>query len=299
MPRAIDQLLAPPWGLPGEADARLLSYLRDDDWASALTVLRDVVAAPSPKPTWLVLLAYVRFRDATEVMVDEVPDACREALSLLDRAAEAGASMDAVAPLRAAVERALDEVSREEVRLTSRLGENDDAGGLSDDELEACAFALWRQAPARAAGLFSQLAARSEGAKAVVARARGALCLVEAGRRDEAQALLEAAFSQDWTQPGLKGERLVLESVETALLEGATGQDFDVLWRLAEARGQALDFPFPSAWPNQDKLLHRCLAVGDGPKARAVAERIEDGRHELSAALSVAISQARRLGLAS
>lgn len=293
MARELDTFLAPPWGLPGEGDARLLGYLREDDWAPAQTLLRDAVAAPSPKPVWLVLLAYARFRDATEVMVDEVPDACREGLALLERAAEQGVPLAGVAPLREAMERALDDVSREELRLTSQLGDGDDAAALSDEDLEATAFLLWRPAPARAARLFSQLAARATGPKAVVARARGALCLVEAGRRDEAQPLLEAAFAQDWTQPGLSTERLVLESVETALLEGASGDDFTALWRLAEARGQALRFPFPSAWPNQEKLLARCLALGDGAKARALAQRIEDGRAELSAALTAAIRQAR------
>jgi hypothetical protein len=291
--RATQSLLNPPWDLPGEADARLLAYLRDDDWASAQTLLRDAVAMAEPKASWLALLAYVRFRDASEVMVDELPEACREGLALLDRAAEQGAPMEGLMPLREAMERALDDVSREELRLTAQLGKEDDAAALSDEDLEACAFLLWRWAPSRAAGLFAQLAARATGMKALVARARGALCLVEAGRRDEAQPLLEAAFAQDWTQPGLSGERLVLESVETALLEGATGDDFTALWRLAEARGQALKFPFPSAWPNQERLLKRCLGLGDGPRARAVAQRIEDGRHELSRALTDLVRQAR------
>jgi hypothetical protein len=290
----VDRLLGPPWHLPGEADARLLDYLREDDWASAGTLLRDVVEANEPRPVWLVLLAYVRFRDATEVMVDEVAEASRECLALLDRAAELGAPMDGVAPLRTAVERALDEVSREELRLTSQLGAADDAAALSDEDLEACAFVLWRSSPLRAAGLFSQLATRLEGLKAVVARARAGLCLAEGGRKDEAQPLLEAAFAQDWTQPALASERLVLESVETALLEQASGDDFTALWRLAEERGRALDFPFPSAWPNQEKLLHRCLALEDGRRARAVAQRIEDGRLELSRTLTEAIGQARR-----
>jgi hypothetical protein len=291
--RATQSLLNPPWGLPGEADARLLEYLRDDDWASAQTLLRDAVAEGAPKASWLALLAYVRFRDASEVMVDELPEACREGLALLDRAGELGAPMEGLVPLRDALERALDDVTREEVRLTGQLGKDDDAAALSDEDLEACAFLLWRSAPVRAAGLFAQLAARASGTKALVARARGALCLVEAGRRDEAQPLLEAAFAQDWTQPGLSTERLVLESVETALLEGATGDDFTALWRLAEVRGQALKFPFPSAWPNQERLLKRCLGLGDGPRARVVAQRIEDGRHELSRALTDAIRQAR------
>ncbi|MEW5742977.1 MAG: hypothetical protein AB1938_28940 [Myxococcota bacterium] len=307
MGNATQRLLNPPWGLPGERDARLLGYLRDEDWASAQTLLRDVLdgaarpspdtslaAAPEPRASWLALLAYVRFRDATEVMVDELPAACRECLSLLDRAAALGAPMEGVSPLREAVERALDEVSREEVRLAGSLGEGDDGAALSDEDLEACAFLFWRSAPARAARLFSQLAARRAGPAAVVARAREALCLVEAGRREEAQPLLEASFAHDWTQPGLAAERLVLESVETALLLSATGDDFEALWRLAEQRGAALRFPFPSAWPNQEKLLARCLSVGATGKARAVAQRIEDGRHELSRALAETISQARR-----
>jgi hypothetical protein len=293
MARELDTLLAPPWGLPGEGDARLLGYLRDDDWAAAETLLRARLDEPSPRPVWLVLLAYARFRDASEVMVDELPQACRECLAWLDRAAESGAPMDSVAPLRDAVERALDDVSREELRLTSRLGPEDDATALPVEDLEAAAFALAHAAPARAARLFAQLAQRTEGPRSVVARARSALCLVEAGRRDEAQPLLADAFAQDWTQPGLASERLVLESVATALLEAASGDDFVALWRLAEARGQALRFPFPSAWPNQERLLRRCLAVGDGPKARALAERIEDERPEVSPALAGLLCQAR------
>lgn len=295
MGSATQRLLSPPWGLPGEGDARLLGYLKDEDWASAQTLLRDALPAHSEAPAaWLALLAYARFRDATEVMVDELAEACRECLQLLERAAALGAPVEGVAPLREAAERALDEVSREEVRLSGQLGAGDDAAALSEEDLEACAFLFWRQAPGRAARLFSQLAARRQGPGAVVARARGALCLVEAGRREEAQPLLEASFAHDWTQPGLSVERLVLESVETALLEGAAGDDFRALWRLAEERGAALRFPFPSAWPNQEKLLSRCLSLGESVKARAVAQRIEDGRHELSRALAEAISMARR-----
>ncbi len=110
-------LLAPPFGLPGGADGRLLHHLREEDWASALVLLRDAVTPGASPPAWLVLLAYVRFRDAMEVMVDEVADAAREALGLLDAALERGAPLAEVAPLREAVELALDEASREELRL--------------------------------------------------------------------------------------------------------------------------------------------------------------------------------------
>lgn len=279
--------LAPPFGLPGARDERLVGYLADDDWASAITLLRDVVTAQTREWRWLVLLAYCRFRDASEVVPDELTDAAREALALLDRAAEAGAPHDGVAPFREAVEEALDQLSRGEEALLAKLGPGDDAGALSTEELENAAALLQRHQPARAARLYEALAARQGDAPlAGVARARAALCRAQAGDLDGARPGLEAALTLDWSKAPLNAERLTLEAVETALLEQASGDDFVAQWRLAEARGQALAFPFPAAWPHQERLFARCVALRDLPRARALAQRIEAERAELPAALA-------------
>jgi hypothetical protein len=286
-----EHLLAPPFGLPDGGDGRLLGYLRDEDWASALVLLREVVTREGPRPRWLLLLAYARFQDAVEVMVDEVPEAAAEALRLIDQALELGAPLAAVAPLREAAEAALDEATREALRLEGLLSPTGTPEALAAEELEALAYSWWRGRPAEAAALFEALANRLGGAPAWLARTRAALCLADAGRHEAARPGLEAALALDWTAPGLRPARATLEAVETALLLEAEPADFTAGWALAEARGRAVDLPFPSVWPHQERLLARCLALGDGPRARALA-RLVEARPELSSQLQGLVRRA-------
>ncbi|MFZ5442057.1 MAG: hypothetical protein ACOZQL_18770 [Myxococcota bacterium] len=286
--------LAPPFDLPEGRDGRLLHYLQDDDWANATTLLRDVVTPETTQWKWLVLLAYVRFRDAADVMPDELTDACREALALLDRAMKHGAPYDEVAPFREAVEGTLDQLSRGEEALLARLGPGDDPTALSDEELENVAFLLDRSAPLRAAKLFDALAERQATSPLRHAsRARAALALTRANRFDDARPALEAVLAEDWSSRPLSAERLTLEAVETALLEHATGAEYAALWQLATERGEALSFRFPAAWPHQERLFARCLQVHDLPRARALAQRMEDERDELPRALAQRFAAAR------
>lgn len=272
--------LAPPFDLPGGRDQRLVKYLEDDDWASAITLLRDVVTPRTTEWKWLVLLAYVRFRDAADVMQDELVDAAREALQLLDRAMDHGAPHEQISPFKEAVERALDELSRSEEQLLAKLGPQDDPQALTNDELENVCFLLERSNPARAAKLFGELAKRG-GPTAVAAEARAALAAAR-GDFERAKPALEAVLKKDWARGPLRNERLALEAVETTLLEHASGEEFKRLWALAEERGTALQFQFPSAWPHQERLFNRCVVLNELPRARALARRIEEEREELS-----------------
>ncbi len=258
--------LAPPWGLPGALDGRLRGYLEDDDWASAGTLLRDAVGGAEADWRWLVLLAYVRFRDASEVMTDELVPAAREALELLERAGALGAPHSELAPLREAAEAALDSLTREEEALAQKWAARE---AMTADELEQLAFSWRRDAPDKAAEVFDALLAQrpSPGVKALAALCRGAA--------------LEPLLSEAWELP----ERVVLEEVETALLERAAGAEFVALWQLAEENGRKLDFPFPSAWPHQERLFARAWALKDFSLARRLGERIKAARHELPAAL--------------
>jgi hypothetical protein len=286
--------LSPPFDLPGARDGRLLHYLQEDDWANAMTLLRDVVTPETTQWKWLVLLAYVRFRDAADVMPDELTDACREALTLVDRAMALGAPHDELAPFREGVEGALDQLSRGEEALLARLRPGDDAADLTDEELENVAFLLDRTAPLRAAKLFDALADRQAGNPLRHAStARAALARTRAGHFTDAKPTLEAVLAEDWSSRPLSGERLTLEAVETALLEHATGAEFTALWQLASERGEALSFRFPMAWPHQERLFARCLQVHDLARARALAQRIEDERDELPAALAQRFAAAR------
>jgi hypothetical protein len=225
-------------------------------------------------------------------MVDELPEACREALVLLDQALALGVPQAAVIPLREAVEQALDEVSREELRLSALAAEGG-PGALSFEELEALAFFTWKADPARAATYFEALAGSTSGREALVARARAALCLVEAGRPDDAQAGLELTAAADWSAPGLEAEGAVLEAVSTALVLRAAPADFAVSFSAAEARGRRVGLPFPSVWPHQERLLARCLELGDLARARALATLVEE-RQELSAATRQLVWRALR-----
>lgn len=258
--------LAPPYGLPEAGDARLTRYLHEDDWASAATQLRDVVTAETTNWRWLVLLAYVRFRDASDVMVDELTPAAREALGLLDRAMANGAPLEEVTPFREAVESALDELTREEEALLAKWDGARDALKLED--LEQVAFLLRRDAPAKSAAAFELLNERrpSVGAKALAALARGA-----------DQKALETLLGEKWT----KDDRLALEEVETALLERVSGAEFLAHWQWAEAKGRELDFPFPTAWPHQERLFARAWALGDHALARRLGVRMKEERAEL------------------
>lgn len=258
--------LAPPYGLPEAGDARLTKHLQDDDWAAATTLLRDVVSAETTNWRWLVLLAYVRFRDASDVMVDELTPAAREALGLLERAMHHGAPLGEVAPFREAVETALDHLTRDEEALRTRWESARES--LSLEELEQVAFLLKRDAPAKAGEAFEALYAKrpSPGVKALAALARGA-----------DQPTLEALLSEQWS----KEDRLVLEEVETALLEQVSGAEFVAHWQLAEAKGRELDFPFPTAWPHQERLFSRAWALGDFALARRLGARMKEERSEL------------------
>ena len=276
--------LAPPFDLPEGRDARLVKHLEDDDWASAITLLRDVVTPQTENWRWLVLLAYTRFRDAADVMPDELVAASREAVLLLQRAMEHGAPHDDVAPFLEAVERTLDQLSRGEEALLSRLGPGDDPAALNEEELETVCFMVDRDNPARAAKLFAALAAR-QGPLATAARARAALALARSGAFEAARPELEDVLTKDWSKRPLSDERLALEAAETLLLEHASGAEFVALWHLAEASGQALAFPFPSAWPHQERLFSKCLSLRDVTRARALAQRMEDERLELPRAL--------------
>lgn len=261
--------LAPPYGLPGALDTRLYGYLQDDDWASASTLLRDAVTPAAPWK-WLVLLAYVRFRDASDVLVDELTPAAREALALLDRAMELGAPLSEVAPLKEAVEAALDQLTREEEALSAQWARAPES--LTADELERLAFIYRRDAPAKAAALFEALYAKrpSPGVKALAVLSRGG-----------GVAELEPLLSENWQ----KAERLVLEEVEVAILERVAGAEFEIQWRWANEKGKALDFEFPMAWPNQERVFLRLWALGEFRRARALGERMKEERLELPAAL--------------
>jgi len=160
-------VLAPPFGLPGELDGTLLEALRDERWSDAVTLLRDHLddaadAADAAAGRRLLLLAYARYRDATEVMFEERLAASQEALQLIDRAVELGVDPQAVAPLREEVEHTLDEESRAELAVLAQLPESGDYAGLPLELLLDAGHRLWSSAPGRAAELFAAAAKLDE-----------------------------------------------------------------------------------------------------------------------------------------
>lgn len=289
--------LEAPWGLAEGRDELLQGFVEEEDWASVVTMLRDEVLPTTASWKQLTLLAHARFSDAATVMVDELGAASREALGLLEQAAERGAPIEQTEALRDQVETALDRVTRVEEKLRAKLQQGLD--GLSNDELENLAFVLDRDEPAQAVPLFRALAAREQGPLRHAFEARAALALVHAGQFDAAKPGLEAALEHDWTQRPLSTERLTLEAVETELLMHAPRAEFEAQWVVAAERGKALDFPFPSAWPHQDRLLERALTVGDTARARHLAQRIDAERPVLPRRLREAFAGLRKLAVPS
>lgn len=296
MTTSAEHLLAGPWGLPGDLDAELARALEQEDYGTALALLRDALPE-NPSPRLRVLLAFVRFQDALEVMVTELMPACQEALGLLEQAAEAGMPLSSVAPLREEIERVLaDETVRELAaeRMTSERAES----APLEVVLEA-ASRLRPSAPARAAELFLVASRRDVPERAAIHRADAGIALHQAGRTTEARPLLEATLALDWSSPTLYAESLHLDWAATLLLEQAhAAQDttaFEATWARALAQGRQLQRPFPANWLNQERLLTLLLQRQDGARAAHVATRIEASRDYVPKALAAQVAQARTL----
>jgi hypothetical protein len=296
MSTASEHLLAGPWGLPGELDAELARALEQQRYGTALALLRDALP-DNPPPRLLVLLAFVRYQDALEVMVSEVMPAAQEALTLLERATEAGLPLAAVAPLREEVERTLAEETAHEL-AAERLTPARASEAPLEEVLEA-ASRLRTSQPARAAALFLVAADRDAPARAPLHRADAGIALAEAGRGDEARPLLEAALSADWRSPELWPDRLHVDWAAALLLERAhRAQDsaaFEALWTQAQALGRQYQRPFPFSWPTQERMLALLLERQDGTRAAQVALRLESSREYLPRALAARVAEARTL----
>ena len=289
--RIVTHFLAPPFDLPGGRDQRLVRHLAEDDWASAITLLRDVVSPASTPWKSLVLLAYVRFRDACDVLPDELVDASREAVQLLHRALESGAPHEQVAPFLEAVERTLDQLSRGEEALLAKLGPGDDASRLSLEELEEVSFLVDRSNPGRAAGLFSSLARRQGEAPSPLSPERGRpwrRLAVGPSRLPEAAGRRSL---QGRSMRPLSGQ-LALEAVETALL--STPGRPSALW-CQRRGGEGADFPFVGL-AFSGAAVHS-LPGAAGAQARALAVRMETSGQSCPKRWSSASSGAPGAGL--
>ncbi len=290
--------LAPPWHLPGDRDATLIDYLRDEEWGHAVTLLRDVVTPGTTEPKWLLLLAYSRFRDACDVMFDERLPAAQEALALIDRAVAGGLPLSEVTPFRGEVEDVLDEETRAELAVLSQLPEPEQPlDSVALEVLTDAAFLLWAGEPERAGTLFEEVARRLRETKpeqALTASIRAGLCFDDAKQFERAKPFLERSLTADWSQPALREERSLAETALTALMLHAKGTELEALWVLASVSGERLKLPFPSVWPNQDVLLRRLTDMREFSKARLVASRIEETRDTMPRTLIEAIAKARR-----
>ncbi|MBX7102270.1 MAG: hypothetical protein K1X89_31425 [Myxococcaceae bacterium] len=296
-PSAESHLLAPPFGLSPGNDARLLGFLKDEDWASAMTVLRDELGAERKNGKLLVLLAHCRFRDAQETMSDHRLAACQEALGLLDQAGDAGFPYDALMPFREQVETTLAEETAHELEVLAKLpAPGQPLQSVDVETLEEAGYLLWEREPLRAAELFHEAAERvkaKSGLRGFHLELQSGRCLAHGGAFERAKPVLELALSISLETEGLSTLRASLESAAAALLEHASGDEFRAVWALAAERGRALGFEFPAVWPNQEALLTRCLAVGERALARQVARTIEDGRPVLSRALEARLRSVR------
>ena len=289
--------LAAPWGLPRGLDDRLAEYLRKEHHGSAVTLLRDALDEVGRRPALLALLAYARYRDAMEVMLEEQLSASSEALTLIDEALALGAPAAELAPLRQEVEDTLAEQTAAELRTFAALPEGDET--LAPLEvLDDAAHRLWDAGEhTRAANLFLAASRREEGVAAGLSRVRAGLCLADAGEREQAQPLLEEALAIDWSAPPARASRALLEGAETAMLRFAADAGnraaFEAGFEEAVQRGRSLKRAFPSVWTHQAPLLTAALELGALECAVEISRRIEEGREQLPRALEQQIHTAR------
>jgi hypothetical protein len=204
---------------------------------------------------------------------------------------------EAVAPLREEVERALSEETVLELEAERMTPERARESSL-EQVLEA-ASRLRAAHPARAAELFQVAALQDTPERAPVHRTNAGIALHEAGRKAEAQPLLETALALDWRQPALWPDHLLVDWAAALLLEQAHAAKqpaaFEAVWAQALAQGRQLQTPFPTNWLNQERLLALLLERGDGARATYVATRIEASRGYLPRKLAAQVLQARTL----
>ncbi|XXF77395.1 hypothetical protein P2318_30735 [Myxococcaceae bacterium GXIMD 01537] len=281
--------------IPGTLDPDLSRALEAQDYGTALAMLRDRLP-PEPEPWQLILLAFLRYEDAF-ALETELVAASQEALGLMERAVEAGATEASVAPLRAMVESVLAAETLRELAAERMTPES--ARTVPLEEVLEAASRLRLAHPARAAELYLVAARRDIPERAPVHHVDAGAALHAAGRPEEARPLLLPALALDWRQPALWPERLAVDLAATLLLEQAhaAGDDasFEALWNRALALGRALEIPFPTQWPHQERLLELLLKRREGARAAHVATRIEDSREYVPRALTERVRAARAL----
>lgn len=275
--------------LPDDARAEVLSCLHGDDYAGIVRCLKEHRESCSEVGAAALLVeAYATYRDAMEVMVDQVVPACQAALELLAKARAAGADDREATQLGQEIERtllkAVQQVQEEESQLQEATAAAD------PDLLSRMAHRRWDRVRSKeAAELFLQAADAERAAASRRGRGRAdhsfnylvraGLCFHEAGLTDRAQPLLEAALVFDWKSAGLWADRHMTEWAFAALLESHARQPdaegFRRLWSQAVQRGEELEQPFPSIRPKQERLLELSMQLGDKECCRHVLARIQ------------------------
>lgn len=291
------RVLAGPWGLPKPLEEKLTAFIENDDPEAVTMLLGDEAAQPGRDPRLLAVLAHAQLEVArTRVGLEQALPLLSEALAHLDQAIERGADGQALAPLRADLEKVLDTASRREVAIVEAM--RSDPDGASDEVLEDGAWLMEKRDPAFAATLFDRLADRQKD-KGFEMRVRGALARHASGAKAAARPVLEEALDYDWRAKGVWEGRFVTEAAFTALLEEAVEardeEAFRTLWSRALERMDALGARFPAVWPNQTRVLELCLLLGDGDRARFVARRLRDARPWIPRALEARIAAANQL----
>jgi tetratricopeptide (TPR) repeat protein len=252
-------------GLPPPLQEQLEQFLDEEEYGDAAVLLEEHLASGGERtPALLVTLADCVYREALEVMVDQIIPACQRALSLLDEALASPKHPPGLKPMRAEIQRVLAFHLREEASTQDEIHQAEKAGTLTAEQLAHKAYRLWEAGEClQAAELFLQAAAKEQPDEAITERARAGFCLAEAGQWERARPLLQETAEFDWQAAGDWNDRGDSETAYAwLLLDAAAREDragFRELWGRAVRRGEALDFQFPSIRPLQERLLRACV----------------------------------------
>jgi tetratricopeptide (TPR) repeat protein len=248
-------------GLPPPLQEQLEQLLEEEQYGDAAVLLEEHLAQGGERtPAVLVTLADCVYRDALEVMVDQIIPACQRALTLLDEVQASPRPPAGFRNLRGEISRVLTFHLREEAATQAEIHQAQKAGTLTAEQLSHKAYRLWDAGESlQAAELFLQAADKQQPDAAITERARAGFCLAEAGQWDRARPLLQETAEFDWRAAGLWNDRYDSEKAYAwLLLDAAARQDragFRDLWERAVRRGDALELEFPSIRPHQERLL--------------------------------------------
>jgi hypothetical protein len=245
---------------------------RDADWeyGDIVDSIEAILEEGSPRsPDLLVALAWYRFEFAECVMVDDILDAGRAALVLID---EATIDNKVVSRLRVNAQRVVRREEQELVRVAKLVSVPEER--LTLRQTKDLAYWLSNQPEAerkaRAARLWLILYERQPESETYHGTkfynfARGAICLAMFGQYEMAEPMLRQASEWSDSIAAANYSNFLCYTYEQMLLQArdrGDAHEFRHIWNAAVDRLHGLGLRFPTVYPLQTEMLAVAIDMG-------------------------------------